>query len=69
VEKEQAAEVLRAGFDHLAAAGIEVSDEAAARVGVVLDAARDRLTDADWAALRRGPAAWRDRLTGSDTDI
>jgi hypothetical protein len=62
VDREQAAALLRAGLDHLVADGIEVTAEGVERAGAVLRAAEARLTDADWAALRRGPAVWREHL-------
>ncbi len=68
MDEERVVAVRQENLDHLAAAGIHVTAEGVRRAGEVLDAAAKRLSPEAWAALRRGPAVYRDFLADRDSD-
>jgi len=53
---------LAAGVQHMAGAGVSVTEEGMRAAGTVLRAADQRMSPEAWAALRRGPQAYRDFL-------
>lgn len=67
MDEERAEEVRQENLDHLAAAGIHVTAEGVRRAGDILDAAAKRLSPEAWAALRRGPAVYRDFLADRES--
>lgn len=50
---------LAAGMQHMAGDGVTVADDGVRAAGAVLHAAEQRMSPEAWAALRRGPAAYR----------
>ena len=54
---------LAAGVQHMAGTGVTVTEEGARAAGAVLRAAEQRMSPEAWAALRRGPQAYRDFLS------
>ena len=53
---------LAAGVQHMADTGVATTEEGARTAGEVLRAAEQRMSPEAWAALRRGPQAYRDFL-------
>jgi hypothetical protein len=53
---------LAAGVEHMAGTGVSVTEEGTHAAGAVLRAAEQRMSPEAWAALRRGPQAYRDFL-------
>jgi len=51
---------LAAGVQHMVSTGVTVSEDGVRAAGAVLQAAEQRMSPEAWAALRRGPRAYRD---------
>jgi hypothetical protein len=58
---------LAAGVQHMAATGVTGSEDGAAKAGAVLHAAERRTSPEAWAAMRRGPRAYREFLAAQGT--
>jgi len=55
---------LAAGMQHMAGAGVTVAEDGVRAAGAALHAAEQRMSPEAWAALRRGPGAYRAFLAG-----
>jgi hypothetical protein len=53
---------LAAGVQHMAGTGITATEEGVRAAGAVMQAAERRMSPNAWAAVRRGPQAYRDFL-------
>ena len=58
---------LAAGVQHMAGTGITATEEGVRAAGAVLRAAEQRTSPEAWAAMRRGPQAYRDFLAARGT--
>jgi hypothetical protein len=58
---------LAAGVQHMTGTGVTVTEEGMRAAGAVLRAAEQRMSPEAWAALRRGPQAYRDFLIAQGT--
>ena len=63
-----AEQYLADGVQHMAGTGVAVTEDGIHAVGTVLRAAERRMSPEAWAALRRGPQAYREFLTAEATD-
>jgi hypothetical protein len=58
---------LAAGVQHMVGTGVAVTEEGPAAAGAVLRAAEQRMSPQAWAALARGPRAYREFLAAQGT--
>jgi hypothetical protein len=62
-----AEQYLAAGVQHMAGSGVAVTEDGVRAAGAVLHAAEERMSPEAWAALQRGPQAYREFLAARRT--